>query len=30
MKGEPLAREARKRAGFDDAFLDALAAYQPA
>ncbi len=30
MKGEPLAREARKRAGFDDVFLDALAAYQPA
>ncbi len=30
MKGEPLAREARKRAGFDDAFLDALAAYRPA
>ena len=30
MKGEPLARDARKRAGFDDPFLDALAAYRPA
>lgn len=30
MKGEPLARAARKRAGFDDPFLDALAAYRPA
>ena len=25
MRGEPLEREARRRAGFDDAFLNALA-----
>ena len=29
MKGTPLAREARRRAGFDDIFLDALEAYHP-
>lgn len=29
MKGTPLARDARRRAGFDDAFLDALEAYRP-
>jgi uncharacterized ferritin-like protein (DUF455 family) len=30
MRGRPLAREARSAAGLDDAFLDALEAWQPA
>ncbi len=29
MRGKPLAREARRAAGFDDAFLDALELWQP-
>jgi uncharacterized ferritin-like protein (DUF455 family) len=29
MRGDPLDREARARAGFDEAFLDALQAWQP-
>ncbi|MET0283801.1 MAG: DUF455 family protein [Polyangiales bacterium] len=29
MRGKPLAREARRAAGLDDAFLDALEAWQP-
>jgi uncharacterized ferritin-like protein (DUF455 family) len=30
MRGKPLARDARKRAGLDDAFLDELERWQPA
>jgi uncharacterized ferritin-like protein (DUF455 family) len=30
MRGKPLSREARKRAGLDDAFLDELERWQPA
>ena len=30
MRGKPLAREARKRAGLDDSFLDELERWQPA
>lgn len=30
MRGTPMARDARRRAGFDEPFLDALEAYRPA
>lgn len=30
MRGTPMARDARRRAGFDDTFLDTLEAYRPA